>query len=172
MSTLCCSPSSISSADHGVAHAPRCSEGRFWRGCRQGAIQVIKSEIRVWFTGQDTCAHAGTRTGVCNFLVISFLSVPSWRFRTYLCMHASSVWSDNGGTKQGRQLVLHEEKCVAVIPLQIFWVSNIFRSLSKSSDADEFLKTLMTNAAHFTETLNEVEILLNEFWQASNRLTS
>ena len=27
-------PSSISSADHGVAHPPRCPEGWFWRGCR------------------------------------------------------------------------------------------------------------------------------------------
>ena len=33
-SALWCSPSSISSADHGVAHRPSCSEGWFWRGCR------------------------------------------------------------------------------------------------------------------------------------------
>ena len=32
--TLWCCPSSISSADHGVAHPPRCPEGWFWRGCR------------------------------------------------------------------------------------------------------------------------------------------
>ena len=34
MSTLWCSPSSICSADHGVAHPPRCQEGWFGRGCR------------------------------------------------------------------------------------------------------------------------------------------
>ena len=34
MPTLWCCPSSISSADHGVAHPPRCCEGWFWRGCR------------------------------------------------------------------------------------------------------------------------------------------
>ena len=33
MSTLWCCPSSISSADYGVAHLPRCPEGWFWRGC-------------------------------------------------------------------------------------------------------------------------------------------
>ena len=33
MSTLCRCSSSISSADHGVAHPPRCPEGWFWRGC-------------------------------------------------------------------------------------------------------------------------------------------
>ena len=31
--TLWCCPSSIFSADHGVAHPPRCPEGWFWRGC-------------------------------------------------------------------------------------------------------------------------------------------
>ena len=34
MSTLWCCPSSIASADQGVAHPPRCPEGWFWRGCR------------------------------------------------------------------------------------------------------------------------------------------
>ena len=34
MSTLWCCPSSISSADQGVTHPPRCPEGWFWRGCR------------------------------------------------------------------------------------------------------------------------------------------
>ena len=33
MSTLWCSPSSISSADHSIVHPPRCPEGWFWRGC-------------------------------------------------------------------------------------------------------------------------------------------
>ena len=33
ISTLWCCPSSISSADHSVAHPPRCPEGWFWRGC-------------------------------------------------------------------------------------------------------------------------------------------
>ena len=34
MSTLWCCPSSISFADHGVAHLPRCPEGWFCSGCR------------------------------------------------------------------------------------------------------------------------------------------
>ena len=34
MSTLWCCPSSISSANHGVAHPPRCPKGWFWRSCR------------------------------------------------------------------------------------------------------------------------------------------
>ena len=34
MSTLSHCPSSISSADHGVVHPPKCPEGWFWRGCR------------------------------------------------------------------------------------------------------------------------------------------
>ena len=34
MSTLWWCPSSISSADHCVAHPLRCPEGWFWRGCR------------------------------------------------------------------------------------------------------------------------------------------
>ena len=34
MSTPWYCPSSISSADQGVVHAPRCLEGWFWRGCR------------------------------------------------------------------------------------------------------------------------------------------
>ena len=34
MSTLWYCPSSIFSADHGVAHAVICPEGWFWRGCR------------------------------------------------------------------------------------------------------------------------------------------
>ena len=34
MSTLWNCPSSISSADHGVVHTPRCPEEWFWRGCR------------------------------------------------------------------------------------------------------------------------------------------
>ena len=33
MSILRSCPSSIPSADHGVAHPPRCPEGWFWRGC-------------------------------------------------------------------------------------------------------------------------------------------
>ena len=33
VSTLWCCPSSISSADHGVAYPARCPEGWFWRGC-------------------------------------------------------------------------------------------------------------------------------------------
>ena len=33
MFTLCCCPSNIFSADHGVAHRLQCPEGRFWRGC-------------------------------------------------------------------------------------------------------------------------------------------
>ena len=36
MSTICCCPSSISSADHGVAHPPWCPEGWFWKGYRGG----------------------------------------------------------------------------------------------------------------------------------------
>ena len=32
-STLWQCPSSISSADHSIAHPPRCPEGSFWRGC-------------------------------------------------------------------------------------------------------------------------------------------
>ena len=32
VSTLWCCPSSISSADHSVAHPPRCHKGWFWRG--------------------------------------------------------------------------------------------------------------------------------------------
>ena len=34
LSTLWCCPSSISSADHGIIHPPRCPEEWFWRGCR------------------------------------------------------------------------------------------------------------------------------------------
>ena len=34
LSTLWCCPSSISSADRGVTHPPRCHEGWFWGGCR------------------------------------------------------------------------------------------------------------------------------------------
>ena len=34
MSTLWCCPTSISSADQGVAHSPRSPEGWFWRGFR------------------------------------------------------------------------------------------------------------------------------------------
>ena len=32
MSALWCGPSSFSSANHGIAHPPRCPEGCFWRG--------------------------------------------------------------------------------------------------------------------------------------------
>ena len=35
MFTLWCCPSSISSANYGVVHPPRCPEGWFWRGCRR-----------------------------------------------------------------------------------------------------------------------------------------
>ena len=47
MSTLWCCPSSISSADHGVAHPQRCPEGWFWKGCHS-EIKGIKSQVKVW----------------------------------------------------------------------------------------------------------------------------
>ena len=41
VSTLWCFPSSISSADQGVAHSPRCPEERFWRASPSSSFCVL-----------------------------------------------------------------------------------------------------------------------------------
>ena len=46
ISILWCCPSSISSADNGVAHSPTCPEGWFWRGCR-GVWHVRTMQVSV-----------------------------------------------------------------------------------------------------------------------------
>ena len=50
MCTLWCSLLCILSADHGVAHPPRCPEGWFWKGCRgvwhARSMQVSKTHKR------------------------------------------------------------------------------------------------------------------------------
>ena len=53
MSTLWCCSSSISYADHGVAHPLRCPEGWFWRGCHGmwhvWAIPPLTSNHLCWY---------------------------------------------------------------------------------------------------------------------------
>ena len=53
LSTLWCCPSSISSADHGVAHPPRCTKEWFWRGC-----------CGVWYP--RTMQVSASRSGSCE----------------------------------------------------------------------------------------------------------
>ena len=65
MSTLWCYPSSISTADHGFAHPPRCPEGWFWRACcgvwHAGAMQIsvswqLPEEVPVNPQGRLSCS--------------------------------------------------------------------------------------------------------------------
>ena len=67
MSTLWCCQSCITSADHGVAHSPRCPEGWFWRDCRgvqwdKVAYMRCKKKqtkhsknICAWIAGETQC---------------------------------------------------------------------------------------------------------------------
>ena len=53
MSTRWCCPSSIYSADHGVASPSRCPEGWFWRGCR-GVWHVRTMQVSVsWHLAEE-----------------------------------------------------------------------------------------------------------------------
>ena len=65
MSTPWCCPSSIFSADHGIAHPPRCPGGCFWRGCRgmwhAWTMQVsiswqLPEEVPVYPQGSWSCS--------------------------------------------------------------------------------------------------------------------
>ena len=65
MSILWCCPPSISSVDHGVAHPPRCPEGRSWRGSRgvwhARIMQVsvscqLQEEVPVDAQGSEACS--------------------------------------------------------------------------------------------------------------------
>ena len=57
MATLWCCPSSISSADHGVAHPARCPEGWFWGGCR-GVWQAWTMHVSVsWQVSLKRCVN-------------------------------------------------------------------------------------------------------------------
>ena len=58
MSTLWNCPSSISSADHGVVHTPRCPEEWFWRGCcGRWCAQSVWVSVSQHFTLQQIHHH-------------------------------------------------------------------------------------------------------------------
>ena len=79
MSTLWCCPFSISSADHGTAHPPKCREGRFWRGC-----------CGVWHArtmqAPDTCLRTLKSTHPTKI----HNPLPSLSLATQACLHSSS----------------------------------------------------------------------------------
>ena len=59
-STLWRCPSSISSADQGVARPPRCPEGWFWRGCR-GVWHARMMHAQVACSNRRTLRRSGSR---------------------------------------------------------------------------------------------------------------
>ena len=56
MSALCCCPSSISSADHAVAHPQSCLEECLWRSCR-GVLPALTMQLSL-----DSCQKRFLRT--------------------------------------------------------------------------------------------------------------
>ena len=75
MSTLWCCPSSISSADHGVTHPPRCPEGWFWRGCH-GLLHARTVQVSVsWQLPEKV--HVDLQGSWCWCSNLQFSSVQS-----------------------------------------------------------------------------------------------
>ena len=97
MSTFWCCPSSISSADHGIAHPARCPEGWFWRGCR-GVWHV--RIMQVSFSWQLPEAVPVDPQGSWSCSAPSRWScVPSRRFGARICKQGpcSRALGEDGG---------------------------------------------------------------------------
>ena len=95
LSTLSWWPSSISSADHSVAHPPRYPDGWFWRGCRDvwhaRTMQVSISTVKVMSNFQIK----GHRNFTKCLLSLSFWSCSG------LCFYPKKTWNIFNATLEG-----------------------------------------------------------------------
>ena len=104
MSTLCCRPSSIFSADHSVAPPPRCSEGWFWHtSLRLLPVARRGSHLSLLLFRQIVCIWT------LHFTAVPLLSLPDvalfllWMFGFHKERKSSGQFLHNGVTEREKE---------------------------------------------------------------------